>query len=87
MIDVPEYTGLQQAHNQWGVSGEDGKDHSWCIPYKTCFHAHAAFRNIPSYNWILMIKYSELNFKIYFQNDETWAQPNVLCTAFSFGVS
>lgn len=72
---------------QWGVSGEDGKDHAWCIPYTTCFHADAMFKNIPNYDWLLMVKYTELNFKIYLQKDNTWNQPNVLCTVLSIGVS
>lgn len=87
MIDVLDYTGLQQAHNQWGVSGEDGQYHNWIIPYSACFFAKAEYQNPRDADWDLITEYDQLKFKVWFTNDTVFKYPNIKCSVFSFGVS
>lgn len=72
---------------QWGVSGEDGQFHSWILPYSICFFAKAEYQNVPPKNWNLILEYTLLNFRIRFENDDTFIYPNVKCSVFSFGIT
>lgn len=72
---------------QWGVSGEDGKDHAWAIPYSTCFYVNAMFAEPQNRNWFLTVKGTALNFKIYLQNDNIFDRPDVICKVISVGVA
>ena len=72
---------------QWGVSGEDGQNHNWIIPYSTCFFAKSEYRNPREADWNLITEYDQLKFKVWFTNDNVFKYPNIKCSVFSFGIS